>query len=91
MVGRQGFKLAKAFCPDGHGLASADGTWFFRAPQPPGPGAIRLWDADTGRFLRSFVGHRAGVAGLLAPAERCPQVVVLAFRSGELKQLAIRP
>jgi WD40 repeat protein len=64
LVGHRQRVTAVAFRPDGRGVASAEGTYFFRAPQPADPGDVRLWDADTGRLLRSFAGHRAGVAGL---------------------------
>src|SRR5262249_28618040 len=64
LAGHRQRVTAVAFRPDGHVLASADGTWFFRAPQPKGPGDVRLWDAETGEFIRSLAGHRAGVAGL---------------------------
>lgn len=60
---------AVAFHPGGRELASADGTWFHRGPRPAGPGAINLWDADTGRLVRPFAGRGGPVAGLAwAPA-----------------------
>jgi len=45
--------LCAAFHPDGKRLASADGE-----------GTIKLWDARTGRELRTYRGHSDGVTGL---------------------------
>jgi WD40 repeat protein len=64
LAGHRQRVTAVAFRPGGRELASADGTWFFRSPRPAGPGAIRLWDVDTGQLLRALAGHTGPVAGL---------------------------
>jgi WD40 repeat protein len=64
LAGHRQRVTAVAFRPGGRELASADGSWFFRTPRPAGPGAIRLWDADTGRPVRTFAGQPGPVAGL---------------------------
>jgi hypothetical protein len=49
----RGHVFALAFTPDGKGLVSASAD-----------GAVRLWDASTGRMVRSFVGHKGDVNGV---------------------------
>ena len=49
-----------AYSPDGRWLASAAAMSY----RPVEPGEVMLWDAETGREIRTFAGHTAGVLGV---------------------------
>ena len=51
-----------AYSPDGHLLASATAKSIGLIDREPGE--VKLWDADTGREVRTLGGHTAGVHGV---------------------------
>jgi WD40 repeat protein len=51
-----------AYSPDGHLLASATAKSIGLIDREPGE--VKLWDADTGREVRTLAGHTAGVHGV---------------------------
>jgi WD40 repeat protein len=52
---------AVAYSPDGRYLASATTNLFNPQAYVREPGEVKLWDADTGREIRTLGGHTAGV------------------------------
>lgn len=56
---RMGILMAVALSPNGERIASGATSTGMGGL---GPGEVKLWDAATGRELRSFVGHKARVA-----------------------------
>jgi WD40 repeat protein/serine/threonine protein kinase len=60
LAGHDGYAYQVAFSPDGHTLASAGGGnpyWKTQGPASIRPGAVILWDADSGAAIRTFRGH----------------------------------
>jgi WD40 repeat protein len=52
-----GIVSAVAFSPDGRHVLTACGELIMIAPAGPGDKTARLWEAETGRQVRSFKGH----------------------------------